>query len=162
MGDSVVGSAAEPTVTTRLYQFIAALSHDLRNPLGAIRTSLYILEHERSGREAVAEARLVIDRQVSELVRKLDDLMDITRLAENAIRLQPRRLDVAALVRAGVEEERPRFEAGDVRLAARVAPGSLHVQGDVARLKQVLTHLLANAAKFTPPGGSTTVRRSGR
>jgi signal transduction histidine kinase len=157
MGDSGVRSPAELTATARLYEFIAALSHELRNPLGAIRTSLYILEHDRSGREAVAEARNVIDRQVSDLVRKLDDLMDVTRIAENAIRLQRRRVDVGEIVRAAVEEDRPRFDAGDIHLEVRLAPGPLHVQADAARLKQVLTHLLANAAKFTPPGGRATV-----
>jgi len=161
MGASGIRMAAERSGAARLYEFIAALSHELRNPLGAIRTSLYILEHDRSGREAVTEARMVIDRQVSQLVRMLDDLMDVTRIPENGIRLQRRRVDVCELARTAVEESRPHFEAGDVRLVARLAPGPLHAQVDGARLQQALAHLLANAAKFTPPGGTTTVSVTG-
>ena len=88
MGDSGVRHAAELTAATRLYEFIAVLSHELRNPLGAIRTSLYILEHDRSRREDAVEARRVIDRQVSHLVRMLDDLMDVARIAESEIPLE--------------------------------------------------------------------------
>jgi signal transduction histidine kinase len=157
MGDVGIRRAAERSGTARLYEFIATLSHELRNPLGAIRTSLYILEHDRSGPEAVADARMVIDRQISQLVRLLDDLMDVARIPENGIRLERRRLDVTDLVRAAVDEHRPQFGVGDIGLRARLCPGPLHVQGDGARIKQVLAHLLSNAAKFTPPGGTVTV-----
>jgi two-component system CheB/CheR fusion protein len=138
-------------------EFVAALSHELRNPLGAIRTSLYILGHERSSPEEAAEARRVIDRQVSELVRMLDDLLDVTRIERGGIRLQRRRLDLGGLVRGAVEDNRPSFEAADVRLETKLAPGPFYVQADAARLKQVLANLLSNAAKFTPPSGAATV-----
>jgi signal transduction histidine kinase len=148
---------AELTVPTRINELIARLSHELRNPLGAIRTSLYILEHEQADSDATAEARTVIDRQVSDLVRMLDDLMDVTRIAEGTIVLYRRPFDLTDIARAAVEETRLHFETADVGLKTRLAPGAVRIRADGARIKQVLTNLLTNAAKFTPPGGTATL-----
>jgi signal transduction histidine kinase len=157
MGDSGVRQAAEFAAATRLYEFIAVLSHELRNPLGAIRTSLYILEHDRSGREEAVEARRVIDRQVTHLVRMLDDLMDVARIAEGEVTLERCRLDLNEVVRAAVEDGQAHFDTGEVRLETNLAGGPVYVQADRGRLKQVVTNLLSNAAKFTPPGGAARV-----
>jgi PAS domain S-box-containing protein len=141
----------------RKSEFIGILSHELRNPLAAIRTSLSVLSHERSRKADMDWARGAIDRQVSHLVRLVDDLLDVTRIAQNKIRLQRARVDVNQLVREATEDNRVRFEAAGVQLAVQLASRPLHVNADGARVSQVVTNLLSNAVKFTASGGTTTV-----
>ena len=130
MGDSGVHKTAELTAASRLYEFIAVLSHELRNPLGAIRTSLYVLEHDRSRREDAVEARRVINRQVTHLVRMLDNLMDVARLAEREIQLERRRLDLNEVVRAAVEDGQAHFDTGEVRLETNFSAGPVYVRAE--------------------------------
>jgi signal transduction histidine kinase/ActR/RegA family two-component response regulator len=141
----------------RKSEFIALLSHELRNPLAAIRTSLYVLEHGAPGSEAGERARHVIDRQVGHLVRMVDDLLDVTRITRDKVELQRRRLDVNELVRQTVEDNRGHLERGGVRLETKLTGGPVYVHADGARIAQVVTNLLSNAAKFTPEGGTATV-----
>ena len=141
----------------RKSEFIGVLSHELRNPLAAIRTSLHVLAHDRAEKVATDRAREVIDRQVSHLARMVDDLLDVTRIAQNKIRLQRRRVDVNQLVREATEDNRAQFEAAGVRLAVKLADRPLYVHADGARVAQVVTNLLSNAVKFTASGGTTAV-----
>jgi PAS domain S-box-containing protein len=145
----------------RKSEFIAVLSHELRNPLAAIRSSLYVLERGAASAEAARRVKGVIDRQVTQLVRMVDDLLDITRITQNKIQLQRRRLDVCELVRQTVDDNRSTLERSGVRVEARVPGAPLFVDADGARIAQVITNLLWNAVKFTPPGGSATVSVSG-
>ncbi len=144
----------------RKSEFIAILSHELRNPLAAIRTSLSVLEHDRSGKVATDWAHKVIDRQVSHLARLVDDLLDVTRIEQNKIRLQRRRVDMNQLVREAIEDNRALFEVAGVRLAVKLASRPIHLHADGARVAQVVTNLLSNAVKFTASGGSTEVSLS--
>jgi PAS domain S-box-containing protein len=141
----------------RKSEFIAILSHELRNPLAAIRNSLYVLEHRAPDSEPAAQARTLIDRQVGHLVRMVDDLLDVSRITQNKIQLQRRRLDVNALVRETVEDNRPHLERAGVRVEAGPAQRPIYVNADSARIAQVVTNLLSNAVKFTPAGGKATV-----
>ena len=101
----------------RKSEFLAMLSHELRNPLAPIKNSLYILERTPPGSEPARRAQAVIDRQVEQLARLVDDLLDVTRVTRNRIQLQRTRLDLGDLVRRTVEDQRSVFE--QTRRAAR-------------------------------------------
>jgi two-component system CheB/CheR fusion protein len=148
-------------------EFIGLLSHELRNPLSAIRSSLYVLEREESPGEPRARAhrdaaRGLIDRQVGHLAHLVDDLLDVTRLSQHKIQLQRRSVDLAHLVREAIEDNRAHLEARGVRLETRLTAGPLLANADAVRVAQVVANLMSNAAKFTPSGGSATVSLSAR
>ena len=141
----------------RKSDFIAVLSHELRNPLAAIRLSLDVMEHGAPGSEEAVGARRIIDRQVGQLVHLIDDLLDVTRVTQNKIHLQRHRLDLNALVRATIDDNRRHLERDGVRVDAKLASAPVTIDADGVRIAQVLTNLLANAVKYTPPGGTATV-----
>jgi len=141
----------------RKSELIAVLSHELRNPLAAIRSSVYAIGHEGLEKHERERAREIIDRQVGHLVRLVDDLLDVTRIAQNKVQLKRRPLDINELVRATIEDNRAHLEGGGARLETKLADRPLHVDADAARIAQVVMNLLANAAKFTPAGGTVTV-----
>ena len=134
-------------------EFLAVLSHELRNPLSPIRNSLYVLERAEPGGERAGNAQAVIGRQVAHLSRLIDDLLDATRIARGKIQLQKERLDLGDLVRRTVEDHRSAFVARDIALEAFITTQPLWVEGDTVRLSQAVGNLLQNAAKFTRPGG---------
>ncbi|HUJ61828.1 MAG TPA: ATP-binding protein [Kofleriaceae bacterium] len=138
-------------------EFLAMLSHELRNPLAPIRASLFVLEHAEPGSAACAEAHAVLDRQVAHLTRLVDDLLDVTRISSGKIRLRRECLDVAELVRCTVEDHRGGFVAGEIAIAVAAPSGPLWVMADPARIAQAVSNLLGNALKFTPPGGRVEV-----
>ena len=138
-------------------EFIAVLSHELRNPLAAMRSSLYVLEHGASGSDATANARGIIDRQVEHLSRMVDDLLDVTRIARNQIQLRRQTLDLRQVVRHAIEDNRAHFERNGVRLQTNLGSEPVVVNADATRIAQVVTNLISNAVKFTPTGGTTTV-----
>ena len=138
-------------------QFLAMLSHELRNPLAPIRNSLYILERAVPGSEQARRAKAVIDRQIGQMTWLIDDLLDVTRITSGKIRLRRERLDLNALAQRTVEDHRTLFAKSDVRLEVLPARAEVWVDGDRVRLAQVVGNLLQNAAKFTPRGGETTV-----
>jgi PAS domain S-box-containing protein len=138
-------------------QFLAILSHELRNPLAPIRNSLYILDRAPSGSQQSQHARDVIDRQIGQLTRLVDDLLDVTRVSRNKIQLQRGSLELNHLVRRAVEDHRCLFEEKAVTVETTFAPQPLPMRGDLDRLAQVVGNLLQNAAKFTPAGGRVTV-----
>lgn len=141
----------------RKSDFIAVLSHELRNPLAAIRLSLDVMEYGAPGSEEAVGARRIIDRQVGQLVHLVDDLLDVTRVTQNKIHLQRQRLELNELVRATVDDNRRHLERDGVRVEAKLANAPIHVDADGVRIAQVLTNLLANAVQYTPPGGMATV-----
>ncbi len=141
----------------RKSEFIAVLSHELRNPLAAIRLSLHVLEYGQPGSKETADSRMIIDRQVGQLVRLVDDLLDVTRMTRNKIQLKPERLELNALVRATLDDNRRHFEQCGIRVDVGLASAPIHVNADSVRIAQVLTNLLINAMKFTPAGGTATV-----
>ncbi len=148
-------------------EFIGILSHELRNPLSAIRSSLYVLGWEgppgddgvRARREV---ARGIIDRQIRHLVHLVDDLLDITRISENKIQLQRKLVDLVALVRDAIQDNRALLEARGVSLDVRLGSEPLPAIVDTVRIAQVIANLMSNAAKFTPSGGSAIVSLASR
>ncbi len=138
-------------------EFLAVLSHELRNPLAPIKNSLYILDRAAPGGEQARRAQAVVARQVDQLSRLVDDLLDVTRIARNKLTLQRSRLELGQLVRRTLEDYRPIFDAAGVSLELETAPAPIHVDADGHRIAQVVGNLLHNAAKFTPRGGRVVV-----
>jgi two-component system CheB/CheR fusion protein len=141
----------------RKNEFMAMLSHELRNPLAPIRNSLYIMERAVPGGEQAKRAQQTIDRQTAHLTRLVDELLDVTRISRGKINLRRESLDLCELVRRTTEDHRSLFAQNGVRLEVHTAGQRLWVNGDPTRLTQVLGNLLQNAAKFTARGGSTSV-----
>ena len=141
----------------RKNEFMAMLSHELRNPLAPIRNSLFVLGRATPGSEQASRATAVINRQVEHLTGLIDDLLDITRISRGKIRLEQRRVELNDLVRRTVDDHRSLFEENQVRLESRLGPGPLFVNADPTRLAQVVGNLLGNAAKFAGRGGLAQV-----
>jgi len=141
----------------RKNEFLAVLSHELRNPLAPIRNGTHILERAVPGSDQARRALVVINRQVRQLSRLVDDLLDLTRISRNKIQLQLELLDLNEIVRRTLDDHRSLFEGADVELEFEPAPKPLFVQADSNRLAQVVGNLLQNAIKFTPGGGRATV-----
>jgi signal transduction histidine kinase len=144
-------------------QFLAMLSHELRNPLGPLRSSAYLLRQAPQPQDVVQRASLVIDRQVSQLSRIVDDLLEVTRIGRGKIQLRTEPVDLGVLVGEAMEDHRPRFEGAGIRLESDFEPGPFSLVGDRARLIQVLSNVLDNSEKFTATGGrvSISLRRVG-
>ncbi len=137
----------------RKNEFLAVLSHELRNPLAPIRNSLYILDRAAPGGEQAKRAKLVIDRQVGQLARLVDDILDVTRITRGKVLLQRSRVELADLLRRTAEDHRSVFVASGLKLEVRVDTGPIWLNGDPVRLAQAVGNLLQNAAKFTARGG---------
>jgi len=130
-------------------EFLAMLGHELRNPLGPMRNALYLMKLARSDSAAVDEAHGLIERQLQQLVRLVDDLLDVSRIIRGRIELRRDRLDLATAVRRAVETAQPVIDANGHTLSISLPPQPIHVMGDVIRLAQVISNLLANAAKYS-------------
>ena len=135
----------------RKNEFLAMLSHELRNPLAPITNAVHMLG---TGDAAKVEwARDVLDRQVKQLCRLVDDLLDVSRITHGKIELRLEAVDVAAVIDVAVETVRPFIEARGHALTVTSPSQPVRVRGDFARLAQVLANLLNNAAKYTEDGG---------
>ena len=141
----------------RKNDFIAVLSHELRNPLSAIQSGLYLLDRVSAASERERRAIDILQRQVTQLTRLVDDLLDVSRITRDRIQLQRASLDLAQLVRTVVDDHRQLFASHGVTLELSLTGAPVMVSGDAARLTQVIGNLLHNAGKFTPRGGRTTV-----
>lgn len=137
----------------RMNEFLAMLAHELRNPLAPIRNAVSILQLEPSPSAAVKSGRDVIDRQLSQLSRLVDDLLDAGRMTSGKIFLKTEVLEYTDVVEKSMEAVRPAAHMRRHRLTADLPVNGLRVMGDSARLTQVLQNLMLNAIKFTPEGG---------
>jgi PAS domain S-box-containing protein len=144
-------------------EFLATLAHELRNPLAPIRNGLQILQLANDRPEAGERARAMIERQVQQMVRLIDDLLDLSRISRGKVELRRERVDLAAVVNSAVETSRPLIEESGHQLDLRLPAEPVFVDGDVTRLAQVIANLLNNAAKYTQRGGriELEVRREG-
>jgi signal transduction histidine kinase len=135
-------------------EFLAMLGHELRNPLAPILTALQLMRlRNLSGGERERE---IIERQVRHVVSLVDDLLDVSRITRGTVQLKRARVDLADVVAKAIEMTSPAIEERRHQLNVQV-PRGLEVQGDAARLAQVLANLLTNAAKYTDPGGAVSV-----
>jgi signal transduction histidine kinase/ActR/RegA family two-component response regulator len=130
-------------------EFLAMLGHELRNPLAPIVTALHLMAR-RGGDEGALERR-IIERQVAHLLRLVDDLLDVSRIARGKIQIQRERIDMRAVVERALELTQPALERRLRGIDIDMPPQPVWVTGDAVRLAQVLSNLLTNAAKFTPP-----------
>lgn len=138
-------------------EFLAMLSHELRNPLAPIRNAVRLLQLTAPPDPNLDRIRAIIDRQVTHLSRLVDDLLDITRITRGKIVLRRERVDLVRLVRAAVEDQRSTFEATGLGLELALPPTPLWAHGDATRISQVIGNLLHNARKFTDAGGHARV-----
>jgi PAS domain S-box-containing protein len=134
-------------------EFLAMLSHELRNPLAPIRNAVQVLSILGTSDPRFQEARDIIVRQVEHLTRLVDDLLDVSRLTRGKITLKREQLLLSDVIDAAVETSRPLIDHHEHSLSVRVTDPGIRLEGDHARLVQVVANLLANAAKFTPKGG---------
>jgi signal transduction histidine kinase len=140
-------------------EFLAMLGHELRNPLAPILTALQILRLR--GVTGAEREHQVIERQVQHLVSLVDDLLDVSRIARGKVQIKHDRLDLADVVAKAIEMTSPAIEAGRHRLTVQV-PRGLVVEGDAARLAQVVANLLVNSANYSDPGGTMTIEAERR
>ncbi|MFL5307282.1 MAG: ATP-binding protein [Polyangia bacterium] len=145
--------AAELAEANRLKdEFVATLAHELRNPLAPIRNALSLIKRSPSG-EVATRARDVIERQVDQMVRLIDDLLDLSRVSRGLVELRRARLPLAEVLRGAVETSRPLLDQHGHELTVTLPPEKLTVDADPTRLVQIVANLLNNAAKFTARGG---------
>jgi PAS domain S-box-containing protein len=134
-------------------EFLAVLAHELRNPLAPIRNVLQILRLKAPEDPELLWARDVIGRQVDQLTRLVDDLLDVSRISRGKIKLQIAPVDLGMVLAGAVETSRPLIDARLHRLALQLPDRPVWVQGDLVRLTQVVANLLNNAAKYQDVGG---------
>jgi signal transduction histidine kinase len=137
----------------RKNEFLAMLAHELRNPLAPIRNAVHILASAESLPPRLAWARDVIGRQADHMARLVDDLVDVSRIVQGKVTVRPEKLQLAALVERALEASAPRLDASEQVLDLALPKEPIEIDGDGVRLSQVLSNLIHNASKFSPPGG---------
>jgi PAS domain S-box-containing protein len=134
-------------------EFLATLAHELRNPLAPIRTGLQALGRPGGEGAAGTVIRAIMERQLSQMVRLIDDLLDVSRISSGKVVLQRTRVDLRAIAELAIEASQPFIAAGHHDFTAELPVGPVWVDGDASRLAQVMINLLNNAAKYTSEGG---------
>ncbi len=138
-------------------EFIATLSHELRNPLAPLRTGLTVLRLQGGTEDKTRRIHDVMDRQLDHLVRLVDDLLEVSRITSGTIELKRERLDLAAVVRSAVEASSPVVDGAGHALELKLPGQPIEVEGDRVRLAQVFSNLINNAARFTEGRGRITI-----
>ncbi|MDP1662210.1 MAG: PAS domain S-box protein, partial [Phycisphaerales bacterium] len=140
-------------------EFLAMLSHELRNPLAPIRAAVYLLKlHQRGAANTIqTQAHEAIERQVVNLTKIVNDLLEVSRVISGRVSLDLHAVDVNQVVRHSVETVMPLIEEHKHELVLNLSPHALWVNADATRLEEVLVNLLNNAAKYTPDGGTIAV-----
>ena len=136
-------------------EFLAMLGHELRNPLAPILTALHLMKLR--GEQASLRERTIIERQVSHLARLVDDLLDVSRIARGKVELKWETVELSEIVARAIEVASPLLEERTHQLSIEISRTGLPLRGDAGRLVQVVSNLLTNAAKYTPPNGRIVV-----
>jgi CheY-like chemotaxis protein len=168
MATDLAGRAAIALDNARLYgkiqaedrrkdEFLAMLAHELRNPLAPISNAVYILQLSEKDPAKFKWAIEVIGRQLTQLVRLVDDLLDVSRITRGKIELKIEAIDASKVIAAAVETSRPFVDALEHTLTVLLPPEPLLLKGDFARVAQILANLINNAAKYTNQGGRIAV-----
>ncbi len=170
LADSLASRAASALDNCLLYEeiqqadqrkneFLATLSHELRNPLAPMRSALHMLR-SKTIEPAKAQALLeTMDRQVGQMTRLVEDLLDISRITRGAIELRRETLELNAELRHALESCQGAIESGRHQVVVNLAAEPVYVEADRVRLQQILENVLLNAAKYTEPGGRIEVSR---
>ncbi len=141
-------------------EFLALLAHELRGPLAPLSNGLELIKHSRGTEDLSRRACGLMERQLEQLIRLVNDMLDASRIARGKIELQRVPTDLGPLLRDVVEVERPQAAAAGLELEATLPPQPLLVEGDAVRLTQVFRNLLHNARKYTEPGGRIAISLS--
>ena len=134
-------------------EFLATLAHELRNPLAPIRNGLQIMKLAQVEAGTLEMSRSMMERQVEQMTRLIDDLMDVSRINHGKIQLQKTRMPLADAVRNAVDTSRPPMDVQGHELVVDMPPQPIYVDGNLTRLSQVFANLLNNSAKYTDRGG---------
>ena len=151
----------------RKNEFIAMLSHELRNPLACLRNAILLNDLSSGSQEVAGETQAMMERQVDQLVRLVDDLLDVSRIVQGRILLRKSPVELGEIVRRAVETIRPVIQSRGHELEISLPQQPVSLDGDSARLVQVLTNLLENAAIYQYGAGKIGIegparRRLGR
>jgi signal transduction histidine kinase len=138
-------------------EFLATLSHELRNPLAPIRTALEVMRLAHENPDLVERARATMERQLIQLVRITDDLLDVARITHNKVELRCKRIDVRAVLLSVVEAARPTVESQGQDLTLSLPDMPIWADADFTRLSQVFSNLLSNAVRYTERGGRISI-----
>ena len=143
-------------------EFLATLSHELRNPLAPLRSGLQILKLTQDP-DIAQRTQLMMERQLGQMVRLIDDLLDISRISSGKVVLRPARIELQAAIHTAIEAVQPLLDAAAQTLRLDLPPEAIWLQADPTRISQVVNNLLTNAAKYSPHGSliALTVRRAG-
>ena len=139
-------------------EFLATLSHELRNPLAPLRNIVDVLQLHGLTDPVLLQVRDILARQVQHMVRLVDDLMDVSRIAQGKVDLRKERVDLRVVAAQAAQTAEPVLTERRQQLHREVDGGPLWVEGDPARLTQVVVNLLNNAAKYTDPGGQVWLK----
>lgn len=142
----------------RKSEFLAALAHELRNPLAPIQTGLDILRIAAADPAALEKTRSMMERQLRHLVHLVDDLLDVARITRGKIELRKENIELKHIVTSAIEASLPFIEAGRHDFSVRIPDEPILLNVDPTRISQVISNLLNNAAKYTPPGGKITLK----
>jgi PAS domain S-box-containing protein len=134
-------------------EFLATLAHELRNPLAPIRTGLELMKLAGDDRQVIDDARGLIERQLAQMVRLIDDLLDVSRITRGRLELRTQRIPLAAAVQVALEATGGFIESCGHELSVELPPEPIELDADLTRLAQVFSNLLNNAAKYTEQGG---------
>ena len=141
-------------------EFLATLAHELRNPLAPIRNALEIMRLGPANPQAAERAREIVERQVGQMVRLINDLLDVSRITRGKLALKVEPVSLREAIETALETSRPLLDEAGVKLELVLPDEPVHVRGDRLRLAQVFANLLNNSAKYTEPGGAVTLTAS--
>jgi PAS domain S-box-containing protein len=147
----------------RKNEFLATLAHELRNPLAPLRNSLQLMKLAQGETDTIEHARTLMERQLGQMVRLIDDLLDVARITSNKIELRTSRVELASIIHHSIDSCRPQIERARHNLHLAIPPEPIYLNADSVRLAQVFSNLLSNSCKYTDPGGDIwlTVNRQG-
>ena len=145
-------------------EFLATLAHELRNPLAPIRNALQIIHLSGNNGPAVDQARRMMERQLSQMVRLIDDLLDVSRISRGKLDLRKERIELSAVIKSAVDTAQPLIDAAGHELTLSLLPEPIYLDADPVRLAQIFSNLLNNAAKYMDRGGRIwlTTAREGK
>ncbi len=143
-------------------EFLATLAHELRNPLAPIRNSIEIMKQAEKDPQVMQRSRATLDRQVAQMERLIDDILDISRITTNRLELRKQEVELASVLHHAAEMSRPLFERLGHLLTVTLPESPVYLEGDPVRLSQVFGNLLNNACKYTPRGGRISVTADSR
>ena len=134
-------------------EFLATLAHELRNPLAPIRNSLEVIKRSNGNLELIEQSRSTMERQLAQMVRLVDDLIDVSRISRNKLELRKERVELASVIHHAVEACRPLADRAGHQLIVSLPTEPVYLDADPTRLAQAFGNLLTNSCKFTVPGG---------